>query len=228
MINVFLPCRQGSQRVINKNLKKFAKFQMGLVEIKLGQLLKSDSINKIYLSTDDDDIINFAQNLESEKIIIHKRSSNLSLSTTSTDDLVAHALELIQEGAILWTHVTSPFITSRSYEDIIRTYQDKRSLGFESKMTVTEIQSFIWDENGPINYDRGIEKWPRTQTLKPVYEVNSGAFLADCQTYDKYNDRIGNNPYLYKLDGFHGFDIDWPEDFLLAQQAYELGLAGVE
>lgn len=228
MINVFLPCRQGSQRVINKNLKKFSKFEMGLIEIKLGQLLKSELINKIYISTDDDAIINFAEKLESEKIITHKRSSRLALSTTSTDDLVAHALELIQEGTILWTHVTSPFITSSSYDDIIRTYHDKRSLGFDSLMTVTEIQSFIWDENGPINYDRGKEKWPRTQTLKPIYEINSGAFLADCQIYEKNNDRIGNHPYLYNLDGFHGFDIDWPDDFLLAQQAYELGLAGVE
>ena len=36
----FLPCRKGSQRIKDKNIKKILNFEMGLVEIKLNQLLK--------------------------------------------------------------------------------------------------------------------------------------------------------------------------------------------
>ena len=103
----------------------------------------------------------------------------------------------------------------------------EKKLGFDSLMTVTEIQSFIWDDSGPINYDRTEEKWPRTQTIKPIYEINSGVFLADCEIYRKNKDRIGDCPYLYKLDQLDGFDIDWPEDFVIAQQMCAQGLSSV-
>ena len=227
MISAFLPCRQGSERVPYKNIKKFSKYNFGLTEIKLLQLLKTNLIDIIYLSTDDEKIINFASSLNSKKIIIHKRSSQLCQSSTSTDELVDHAVDLIKEGVILWTHVTSPFLTCRLYDEIIKTYYSEKNLGFDSLMTVTKIQSFIWDDNGPINYDRTQEKWPRTQTIKPIFEINSGIFLADREIYKKNKDRIGDNPYLYKLDRLDGFDIDWPEDFVIAQQMFAQGLVSV-
>ncbi len=40
-IDVFLPCRKQSSRVKNKNTRKFANINLGLLEIKLNQLLKT-------------------------------------------------------------------------------------------------------------------------------------------------------------------------------------------
>ena len=45
-------------------------------------------------------------------------------------------------------------------------------------MTVTKIQKFIWNDVEPLNYDRSLEKWNRTQTIEPLLEVNNGAFIA--------------------------------------------------
>jgi len=109
-INVFLPCRKGSQRVPKKNIKPFADYKNGLIEIKLNQLINAEKISKIYLSTNDEEILEYASSLNNSKIILHNRVEHLSSSETSTDDLVLHALELIKEGDILWTHVTSPFL----------------------------------------------------------------------------------------------------------------------
>ena len=67
------------------------------------------------------------------------------------------------------------------------------------------------------NYNLLKEKWPRTQTLEPVHEINSGIFLANTIIYDQYNNRIGRKPYLYPLDKIQGFDIDWEDDFLVAE-----------
>lgn len=75
-----------------------------------------------------------------------------------------------------------------------------------------------------MNYDRTIEKWPRTQTLAPVHEVNSGAFLAPADLYRELDDRIGRRPYLYAMDKFISFDIDWPEDFVIAECLVEKDL----
>ena len=188
-VNVFLPCRKGSQRVQNKNIREFAGFKNGLIEIKINQLLEAHRISKIYLSTDDDDIIRFASKIGDKKIILHKREAKLSTSSTSTDELVTHALNLIQEGEILWTHVTSPFLNSDKYDQIIEKYFDILNCGYDSLMTTCSIHGFIWSQNGPINYNRDEEKWPRTQTIEPVHEINSGAFMANARIYKKFSDR---------------------------------------
>ena len=216
-INVFLPCRKGSQRVPKKNVKQFAGYEKGLIEIKLRQLINASLIDKIYLSTNDDEILDYAKSLNNSKIVIHKRAEILSSSETSTDDLVAHALDLIKEGEILWTHVTSPFLNADSYDAIIRKYKEIVSKGYDSLMTTNLIHGFLWDDDKPINYDRSKEKWPRTQTIKPIHEVNSAVFLTNANIYKNLDDRIGEKPYLYPLDKIQGFDIDWEDDFKIAE-----------
>ena len=216
-INVFLPCRKGSQRVPKKNIKPFADYEYGLLEIKIIQLINTKNVNKIIISTDDDEVIKFSKNFDSSKIIIHKRDSYLASSDCSTDKLVAHAATLVSAGDILWTHVTSPFLNSELYDKIIEKYYKVLKLGFDSLMTVNTVQTFLWNNNGPINYDRKVEKWPRTQTLKPIFEINSGVFLANKNIFLKTNDRIGKKPFMYKLNKLEGFDVDDKDDFTIAE-----------
>ena len=40
IIDIFLPCRGSSQRIKNKNIKKFSNFKFGLLELKILQLIK--------------------------------------------------------------------------------------------------------------------------------------------------------------------------------------------
>ena len=223
-VNVFLPCRKGSERVPRKNIKPFAGYNNGLIEIKLKQLIETKHIDAIYLSTNDDEILEYAASLNDPRIQLHKRIEELSSSQTSTDQLVAYALELIKEDEILWTHVTSPFLTSQAYDQIIEKYFDAKKNGYDSLMTSNLIHGFLWNQNGPINYNREKEKWPRTQTLEPINEINSAVFLASVDIYRDFGDRIGQNPCLYPLDKVQGFDIDWQDDFNIAQAMVEAGL----
>ena len=216
-INVFLPCRKGSERVPGKNTRKFSDFENGLIEIKLAQLEAARLIDKIYLSTDDERILDYVSGRSSEKIITHHRSVDLATSTTSTDSLIKHACQLITKGQILWTHVTSPFFNASAYDQMIKRYFAMLDEGFDSLMTVTELRGFIWNEEGPLTYDRAIEKWPRTQTLSPLLEVNSAAFISSRENYLNHEDRIGLNPYPFRISKIEAFDIDWPEDFLIAE-----------
>jgi len=224
IINVFLPCRKGSERVPKKNIKPFSGFNNGLIEIKLKQLIEAKYIDAIYLSTNDDEILDYASTLNNPKILLHKRIEELSSSQTSTDQLVAHALDLIKEDEVLWTHVTSPFLTAQAYDQIIEQYFDAKNNGHDSLMTTNLIHGFLWNQNGPINYDREQEKWPRTQTLEPIHEINSAVFLASVDIYSNFDDRIGQHPYLYPLDKVQGFDIDWQDDFDIAQAMVQAGL----
>jgi len=215
-ITCFLPCRKGSKRILNKNMRPFSGRKNGLLEIKLDQLIKCDKIDEIIVSSDDSCVLNYANSLNSNKIKTFLRNDKLSSDLTSTDDLILHALDLINYGHILWTHVTSPFISSNHYNKVIERYFSEIEGDFDSLMSVTELKSFIWN-NKPLNYDRSVEKWPRTQTLNPLYEINSGIFLSSANNYKSFKDRIGKTPFLYILDKITGHDIDWPEDFVIGE-----------
>ena len=219
-MNVFLPMRAGSERIPKKNTKSFAGIHGGLCSLKLKQLLKSNYIDDIYVSTNDPEVIDISYGFNSRRIKIISRPDELALSSTSTDDLIKYVPEIMPEGHILWTHVTSPFIGPDLYDRIVEVYFENIDQN-DSLMTVTKLQKFIWNNAAPINYDRNIEKWPRTQTIEPLWVVNSGAFIATKEIYRKHRDRIGARPYFFQLTEDIAFDIDWLPDFTMAEAMYK-------
>ena len=168
---------KNSTRVKNKNKRRFAKADNSLIKIKLNQLLKAKLIDKIYLSTNDTQIIKLAKKINNKKIIIHKRiDTSLSQNNTVTQKLIKHAMTIIPDGHILWTHVTSPFVDSKMYDKVIRKYKNIMRSSFDSLMTVTKIKGFVWDEKKSLNYNYKKTKWPRTQEIKSLNKINSAIF----------------------------------------------------
>ena len=123
IVNVFLPMRAGSERIPKKNTKSFAGIDGGLCSIKLKQILKSKLVNRVIVSTNDPEVVDISNAFNSEKIKVILRPEELASSSTSTDDLIKYVPEIMPEGHILWTHVTSPFISPDIYDQIIKTYK---------------------------------------------------------------------------------------------------------
>ncbi len=213
---VFLPCRKGSQRVVDKNTRDFAGIQGGLLYIKLQQLLAAESIDEIILSSDDDKVFEVARMFADPRLQMVRRPAHLAQSSTLTDELIAYVPSIIEEGTVLWTHVTSPFLPADAYDKMFQAYYDYLD-EYDSLMSVSPLRTFVWNKQNAVNYDRKKEKWPRTQTIEPLYEVNSGAFIADIDIYKRLHDRIGERVQMFELDFWESFDIDWPEDFELAE-----------
>jgi CMP-N-acetylneuraminic acid synthetase len=221
MISVFLPTRKGSERVPNKNTKEFALISGGLLRLKLNQLIECKMISEIILSTNDDSSFEVAKSIKDTKLKIIKRPEALALSTTSLIDLVKYVPSICSYEHILWTHVTSPFVDSHDYDSIIEKYLTSINNGYDSLMSVKPLRNYLWDEQQRdiINRD-GVGKWPRTQDLKIFYEINSAVFLASKEIYKKQTDRIGESPFLLEMDGIKSFDVDWEEDFKVAEYIY--------
>ena len=222
MITAFLPCRKGSQRIPDKNTKSFAGIDGGLLKIKLLQLLKCDDIDKIIVSSNDIRVLDIAGDMNHSKITLDHRPDSLGSSSTTTDVLISYCSQLIKEGDILWTHVTSPFINEKDYEQLIQKYYGALANGFDSLMTVLKLQGFIWDENGPLSYDRKHLKWPMTQNIQPLFEIDSGVFISSAENYKAHSDRIGRNPLLVEQEKLKSIDIDWPQDFHLAELLWKI------
>ena len=225
-VKLFLPCRAGSERIPQKNTRAFAEWEHGLLQLKLATLEKVKGVSQIILDSNDEQVVAFGhlrqKNWSGEsELVVKKRPNELGSSNTTTDALIEYALGHLNEGHLLWTHVTSPFLTHELYERIIQTYFEHQDEGYDSLMTVNRLQTFLWDGRKPINYDRTELKWPRTQDVSPVFEINSGVFLVPVPLAKKRKDRIGVQPYLFELNHVEAFDVDWPDDFKMAEMLWE-------
>jgi len=223
-VSVFLPTRKGSQRIKNKNTRPFAEFKNGLLELKLNQLMRVKLISEIVLSTNDEDSLNiaYAMSRQCSKLKIDHRPDNLASNTTNLIDLVTYVPKVTNSDHLLWTHVTSPFVDSADYDQAIEQYFQACEQGNDSLMSVKPFNNFLWSkEKGDLINRCTPQRWPRTQDLMELFEIDSAIFIAPRKVYEQQNDRVGHNPFLYQLGGIKSFDIDWEDDFIIAEALYE-------
>ena len=59
-----------------------------------------------------------------------------------------------------------------------------------------------------MSHNRNNKKWPRTQDLDKIYEVNSAAFIALRSVYIKDKDRLDTKPLAIEIKKNKSLDID--------------------
>ena len=220
-ISFFLPTRKGSERVKDKNTRRFAGMEGGLVENKIRQLLKTKLIDEIVFSSNDEKCLSVAERyLRDDRLKIIERPSELCLSSTNLQDLICYVPTITQANHILWGHVTTPFADATVYDEAIKLYLDKCSSGYDSIVGVTELKNFLLNKDGVLINNSTDIPWPRTQDLEAIYEINHTVFLASREIYLSQRNRLGVKPFLYVMDSVHSLDIDWPEDFTIAEALY--------
>lgn len=222
-ISVFLPTRKGSERVKNKNTRPFAGIEGGLLYIKLQQLTAVEEVDEIVLSTNDPASMDVARQFHNDKLKIVERPDHLAKSATNLQDLIEYVPAICNHDHILWTHVTSPFTTTVDYQKAIEEYYKALdSKKHDSLMSGRWFQNFLWspEKNEIVNKTSNL-KWPRTQDLAKWFEVDSAIFLASKEVYAAEEDRIGNQPYLFNQEGMASFDVDWEDDFRLAEMIFK-------
>ena len=221
-IAFFLPTRKGSERVKNKNTRPFADIEGGLVENKIKQLLSTKHIDEILFSSNDEMCIAIAEKYASDsRLRIIPRPNELCLSTTNLQDLICYVPTITNADHILWGHVTTPLVEAKVYDTAIEQYLSKIIKGYDSLVSVKELKNFLLNQEGKLVNNTTDIPWPRTQDLEPLYEINHAIFLAKRSVYTEQKNRIGQKPLLYIMDEIHSKDIDWEEDFKIAEIMYK-------
>ena len=221
-IAFFLPTRKGSERVKSKNTMPFAGIEGGLVENKIKQLLATKHIDEILFSSNDEMCIAIAEKYASDsRLRIIPRPNELCLSTTNLQDLICYVPTITNADHILWGHVTTPLVEAKVYDTAIEQYLSKITKGYDSLVSVKELKNFLLNQEGKLVNNTTDIPWPRTQDLEPLYEINHAIFLAKRSVYTEQKNRIGQKPLLYIMDEIHSKDIDWEEDFKIAEIMYK-------
>lgn len=217
----YLPTRKGSERVINKNTRPFAGIEGGLVENKVKQLLETKLIDEIIFSSNDEACMAVAEKYKDSRLRIIERPEELCLSTTNLQELICYVPTVTDADHILWGHVTTPLCGADQYDASIKLYLEKLDEGYDSLVGVTEMKNFLLNKEGKLINNTTNIPWPRTQDLEALYPINHTIFLAKREVYVEQKNRIGKKPLLHIMDELHSFDIDWPDDFTIAEIMYK-------
>jgi CMP-N-acetylneuraminic acid synthetase len=222
MTTAFIPCRAGSERVRHKNTREFAGFPGGLLELKLRQLDGVARVGRIVISSDDDEVLRIAHELQPEletTVQTIRRPAEFAASSTSYARFVGeYVANLGIDGQILWVQVTHPFMTAAQYDKALDAYDSVVEQGFDSVATVTRIQECLWRDGAPFNYSPVPERWPRSQDIEPVWQVNHAAYVLTGDTLLATRDRMGEHPFFLDVPAEVAYDIDWTEQFEFADE----------
>ena len=217
-IAFFLPTRKGSERVKNKNTRPFAGIEGGWVENKSKQILATKHVDEIIFSSNDERCMEVADKYSYDsRLRIIPRPDELCLSSTNLQDLICYVPTVTDADHILWGHVTTPLAGAEEYDKGIELYLSKLEEGYDSLVGVTEFKTVLLNKNGMLENSTRDMPWPRQHELAGVYEINHTMFLAKREVYTKLKNRLGEKVLLHVMDEIHSKDIDWEDDFTIAE-----------
>ncbi|MDE5623845.1 MAG: acylneuraminate cytidylyltransferase family protein [Alistipes sp.] len=202
----FVPIRLNSQRVEGKNLRQLGSEPL-ICHI-LKTLLCTDGVDEVYVYCSNEGICP----LLPEGVKFLRRNEELDRDTTLGREIYDAFTTEVDADLYLLAHATSPFIRPQTIGDAL---EKVRSGDYDSAFSVEKIQTFAWYEGRPLNYSP--DNIPRTQTLEPVYIETSAFFIFPRELWRERHRRIGDRPYMAVVDRIEGLDIDYPEDFAMAE-----------
>ncbi len=204
MLTAIIPVRQGSTRLKNKNVAPFAG--TNLLLNKIAQLKQVEEIDNIVVSSDSDMMLAMAKKVGG--VILHKRAPEFcDEKSRSFGELCRHLAQSVKGDDILWATCTSPLVFPKDYKAAIAEYYRVLDEGYDSLMSVESFKRYIWDENGPLNYELGLKHVP-SQQLPTMYFVTDGILIAPRKKMIEWAYFHGPHPYKYLVNKRTGCDID--------------------
>ncbi len=206
----FIPIKLNNERVPGKNIRPLSD-GTPLVHLIQKTLLKTKLVDEIYVYCSNDCIKDFL--LDGVKYL--KRDEKFDRSDAKVNDMFLAFSNTVKADVYVLAHATAPLQTAKSIDKGIEIVMSGE---YDSALAVRKIMDFLWIDGKPFNYS--IDKIPRTQDLKPTYAETTGLYIYNYDVIQNLNRRIGNKPYLLEVDAIEATDINYPDDFEIADALY--------
>ena len=219
-----IPARGGSKRLPRKNILDLAG--KPLIAWSIEAALKSEYIDKVIVSSDDDEILQISQSFGADII---KRPQELATDISTSFDAIKHTINETQlYDYVVLLQPTSPLRNKKHIDESIQTLISKDA---DAVISVCEMDhSPLWSNTLPENesmnhFIREEVKNKRSQDLDNYYRLNGAIYI--CKTDLLLKEEtffIKKNIYAYKMQRKSSIDIDEKIDFKLAEFFIEDGI----
>lgn len=205
----FIPIKANSERVTGKNFRVLNGKK--LYEYIIEHVMEAECFDDIFIDTNSEEIKTYA---EEKGLSVIERVEMLAQNTANGNDLlIYHRKKYAEYDYYFQLFATAPYLQPDS---ILNCYEALTSSEeYDSCFTATQNNSFYWLNKLPVNYRPGI--LPRSQDMVPMIEETTGMYGIHKDALDKYQCRIGRNPYIYLVNKFEAVDINTEDDLLIAE-----------
>src|SRR3989344_3014117 len=203
----FLPAKGSSERIKNKNVQLLDSKPLFMHTLE--KLISCDFIDEVYLDTESDKIFEMASDLSFKKL---KRDKNLAKNSVDGNQLILNEINKVDADIYIQILCTSPFIkisTIKNGLDIL-----KKNKKYDSVILVKREKQYTWGENKP-KYN--INNIPNSKDLPDSIIETMGLYIIRKSVALKTKRRIGENPFLIIASPVEAIDVNYPEDFELAE-----------
>lgn len=204
-----VPMKDHSERVPNKNVRPFNG--RPLFHWVLATLEATGVVDEIVVNTDSSRIMREAP--EHFDVEVVERPERLRGDHVSMNEIIRHDVRRFDGDGYVQTHCTNPLLRPETVTEAFERYD---TADCDSLFSVTPLKTRLWDGDvRPINHERH-ELLP-TQELDPVFEENSNLYLFSRESFERRENRIGEEPRFFTMDADEAVDIDYPVDFRVAE-----------
>ncbi len=211
-----VPARGGSKRLPRKNVLDLAGKPLIAWSIEAG--LKSKYIDKVIVTSDDNEILDIAKKFGSDII---KRPDELASDTTTSFDAIKHTLDNLERyDYVILLQPTSPLRSEDHIDEAIELLDSKEAAAIVSvcEMDHSPLWSNTLPEDGNMNsFLREEVKNSRSQDLEIYYRLNGAIYI--CKTDNLLQERsffLKDRIFSFKMDRKLSIDIDEKIDFIMA------------
>jgi len=210
-----IPCRLGSQRIPQKNLRLLEGLTLSQWVGKAA--LQSEMFDEVYINSESSlfEKIAHAQGLK-----FYRRPEVLSSNTATNDDFALDFMNNVGGDVLVQINPTSPFLSAKDIREFVQHYLSGQ---YQTLHTVKEEKIEGLFKGQPLNFDP-MKQMPPSQLLEPVYVFSSSIMAWDTEKFRDNMKKLGAAVYggdgkigYYTLKGFSTLDIDNEKDFLLAE-----------
>jgi len=208
-----IPARGGSKGIPKKNIRLLAG--KPLIAYSIEAALKSKYINKVVVSTEDEEIAEISKLFGAEVI---KRPKELGRDEVPLDPVIFHAVNFIERKEnmkydfVVTIQPTSPLLSTHTIDKAIKIILNR---GYDTLISVKKETHLYWlkkDNNIlPLYKDR-----KNRQYLDPIYR-EVGAILISKREIITENNRIGSKIFLFEIPEEESVDIDTYQDWWIAE-----------
>jgi CMP-N,N'-diacetyllegionaminic acid synthase len=223
IITAIITARGGSKGLPRKNLLKLCGKPM--ISFSIEAAHACPYIDHCYVTTDDQEIKSTSVKWGA---LIIDRPTKLATSSARSSNVVKHALlHLINSGRqcnyFVLLQPTSPLRTSVHITECIEMFF--RRSRYKSAISVVETDSHPYKsfslKNGSLQPLFGFENLEKPrQTLPKIYNQNGAIYLAETESFLKFNTFAVPPVMPYVMDRDHSIDIDDMEDLIQAQRTF--------
>lgn len=215
-ITAVVPVKGNSSRLPNKNILPFG--ESNLLQHKLEQLKQVKGLCEIIVSSDSDEMLAIGEKCGVKAV---RRPTQYADESVPFGMFLEYVCDIIEGEHLMWACATSPCVEPYLYETAIRTYFEKLQEGYDSLITCSPYQTYLMDENGPLNFKMGLEH-KNSEQLPMLYHFTNGIDLAPRDKVKEWHYNYGPKAYRLLVNKREAADIDDVYDYEMAKALYAM------